>query len=946
MKLFKPLALCMALALVGCASETAPPSVPSGVTYLGSNLSQQAEITIPYEKFQLQNGLTVVLHQDRSDPLVHLDVTYHVGSAREELGKSGFAHFFEHMMFQGSEHVADEQHFQLVTESGGTLNGTTNSDRTNYFETVPANQLEKMLWLEADRMGFLLPAVTEQAFEVQRATVKNERGQRVDSQPYGRLNELVQQALYPQGHPYSWPVIGWMEELDNGSVDDLRAFFARWYGPNNATLTIGGDFDRQQALQWVVKYFGPIPRGPAVEQAPKAPAQLSEDRYLTLEDKVHLPLIYLSFPTVYARHQDEPALDLLADILGGGQTSIFYKNLVKAGLAVQAGVSHPCRELSCEFTLYALANPAKMPKLADIEAVIRQSIAEFEQRGVTEEDLLKAQVGHEAGTIFGLQSVRGKVTSLAYNQTFFGEPDLLQSDLERYRNVSAEDVMRVFNTYLKGQHAVIMSVVPPGQTELAAAKPTFIAPALIDPATLAHAQKVVPAQINDTFDRSLVPPAGPAPQLKVPGLWTQTFGNGIEVVGTQSLETPTTEILIALEGGQRLTPANQAGLAQLTAAMMDESTEAMTTEQMAQELEKLGSSISISASGYRTYVNVSALTQNLDATLALLQERLFKPAFRVEDFERVKVQQLQGLQHQANDPGWLASTAWSQLLFGADNPMGKPLSGTLETVSALTLEQVKNFYQQQFRGGNASVVAVSDMDQRALMSKLNWLADWQGQASQWPKLAQMPNTKGPVIYLLDKPGAAQSVIKVGRRGLAFDALGEYFKAGLMNYPLGGAFNSRINLNLREDKGYTYGARSSFSGGPELGSFVAGASVRSDVTAESVHELLAELTGFAENGMTQQELDFMRASVTQSDALKFETPGQKARFLGKLQRYHLPENFVAQQGALINTIGLDELNQLARTELDLSRMIILVVGDKNTIEAPLAALGYDVTPLTL
>ncbi|WP_028110556.1 M16 family metallopeptidase [Ferrimonas futtsuensis] len=945
MKLFKPLALSLAITLAGCASDAPTPSLPDGVAYLGSNLSQQAEVTIPYEKFQLDNGLTVVLHKDGSDPLVHVDVTYHVGSAREELGKSGFAHFFEHMMFQGSENVADEQHFQLVTESGGTLNGTTNSDRTNYFETVPANQLEKMLWLEADRMGFLLPAVTEEAFEVQRATVKNERGQRVDNQPYGRLNELVSQALYPKGHPYSWPVIGWMEELDNGNVDDLRAFFKRWYGPNNATLTIGGDFDRQQVLQWVVKYFGSIPRGPEVTAQPKAPAALDADRYLTLEDKVHLPLIYLSFPTVYARHEDEAALDLLSEILGGGKTSIFYKNLVKSGLAVQAGVGHPCRELACEFTMYALANPGKMPQLDGIEKVIRDSVAEFEKRGVLADDLKKAQVGHEANTIFGLQSVRGKVTSLAYNQTFFDEPDLLQQDLERYRNVTAEDVMRVFNTYIKGKHAVIMSVVPQGQLALAAASASFTAPGPIPKDQLSHAGKVEQAQIQDSFDRSQVPGSGPAPQLKVPALWQQRLANGIDVIGTRSDETPTTEIMIALDGGQRLTSAAEAGLAQLTATMMGESTESFTTEEMAQELEKLGSTISVSASGYRTYVSVSALTANLDATLALLQERLLKPAFKDEDFQRVKVQQIQGLQHQANDPGWLANTAWSELLYGG-NSAGKPVGGTLESVQGLTLEQVQGFYKEQFRAGNASVVAVSDLDQPQLMAKLNWLGQWQGDASQWAPLTAMPQLAGPKVYLLDKPGAAQSVIKIGRRGMPFDALGDYFKSGLMNYPLGGAFNSRINLNLREDKGYTYGARSSFRGGPELGSFVAGASVRADATAASVKEFVDELQGFADKGMTEEELAFMRASVTQSDALSFETPGQKARFLGKLQRYDLPKDFVEQQGALIRSISRDELNRLAKDQLDLSQMIILVVGDKSSVEPSLKELGYDIVTLTL
>ncbi|WP_229359825.1 M16 family metallopeptidase [Ferrimonas aestuarii] len=944
MNVIKPLALATALILGGCASET-PSTLPQGVTLVESSLTQSG-LHIPYEKYQLANGLTVVLHPDNSDPLVHVDVTYHVGSAREQLGKSGFAHFFEHMMFQGSENVADEQHFAMVTESGGTLNGTTNSDRTNYFETVPANQLEKMLWLEADRMGFLLPAITETSFEVQRATVKNERGQRVDNRPYGRLGEMSSYALYPQGHPYSWPVIGWMEELDNGTVDDLRAFFKRWYGPNNATLTIGGSFDKQQVLQWVDKYFGSIPRGPEVNDATKPKVTLDSDRYLTIEDKVSLPVLSIAFPTVYARHEDEAALDLLSDILGGGETSIMYKNLVKSGVAVQAGTGHGCRELACEFSLFVVANAGKMPELSKIEAIVRDSIDEFVERGVSSDDLLKAQVSHEANTLFGLQSVRGKVSTLAYNETFFDTPDLLQADIERYNAVTADDVMRVYNTYIKDKASVIVSVVPQGQTQLQAAAPTVPVRTPIAKETLKHADKVTDTQVADNFDRSKVPGSGAAPQMVVPSLWQQQLANGIEVMGTQSLETPTTTISIALEGGQRLLSADKAGLADLTASMMQESTAKLTTEQMALELEKLGASISVSASGYRTYVSVSTLTKNLDATIELLRQRLFEPAFNQEDFDRVKVQSLQMLQHQSKDAGWLASTAWSRLLFGTDNSVGQPTSGTIESVSKLSLDDVKGFYKQQFHGGNASVILVSDLEQKAIAPKLSWLGDWKGDATPWPELKPMPKLAGNTLYLLDKPGAAQSVIRIGRRAMAFDATGEYFEAGLMNFPLGGAFNSRINLNLREDKGYTYGARSGFNGGPELGSFSAGGSVRADATAASITEFVNELSGFAESGMTAEELAFLQASITQSDALKFETPSQKARFLGQIQRYDLPTNYIEKQGKLIETLTLDELNQVAAKQLDLSQMIILVVGDKNSIEEPLKQLGYDVVSYKL
>ncbi|MCP3702716.1 MAG: insulinase family protein, partial [Alteromonas sp.] len=389
-------------------------------------------VSIPYEKYTLENGLTVILHEDHSDPLVHVDVTYHVGSAREEVGKSGFAHFFEHMMFQGSKHVADEQHFKVITESGGNLNGTTNTDRTNYFETVPANQLEKVLWLESDRMGYLLEAVDQTKFENQRETVKNERAQRVDNQPYGLRFELNGEALYPEGHPYSWMTIGYVEDLDRVDVNDLKAFFKRWYGPNNAVLTIGGDIDVAKTKAWVNKYFGEIPTGPKVEEPEPQPVTLDETRYVTLEDKVHLPLLQITYPTVYGRHEDEAPLDVLADILGGGKTSLFYKNLVKEGMAVQAVVSHPCRELACEFQLLALANPAKVTSLSTLQNVLNETLKEFETRGVTADDLARTKGQIEARTVFGLQSVSGKVSALAANETFYQTPDLIAEDIERY----------------------------------------------------------------------------------------------------------------------------------------------------------------------------------------------------------------------------------------------------------------------------------------------------------------------------------------------------------------------------------------------------------------------------------------------------------------------------------------------------------------------------------
>lgn len=935
----------LSIALAGCVGIPNQANVPEGVTLIEASTSKANEVSINYKKYQLANGLTVILHQDKSDPLVHVDVTYHVGAARELPGRSGFAHLFEHMMFQGSQHVADEQHFKVVTEAGGSLNGTTNSDRTNYFETVPSNQLEKMLWLESDRMGFLLPALTDAKFEVQRETVKNERAQRVDNRPYGRMNERFNQAFYPQGHPYSWPVIGWPEDLNRATPEDVRLFFQRWYGPNNATLTIGGDFNESQVLAWVDKYFAEIPQGPEVKTPAKSLVTLDKTRYISMEDKVHLPLIKIAFPTVYARHEDEAPLDMLASILGGGKTSLFYKNLVKDGFAVQAGVSHPCQELACQMSMYALANPAKGGKLADVEARIQQSIAEFEKRGVTEADLQKVKVQFEADTIFNLQSVRGKVSTLAFNQTFAGKPDLIAEDLARYQAVTLKDVWRVFHTYIKNKPMVVMSVVPEGASALVASADNFQAPLpLVAQSAVQGVQAYTPPPLS--FDRSHMPVATKAPGITVPTLWNDRLNNGVEVIGTQSTETPTVELVIYLNGGHRLVDVKQAGLAQLTAAMLNESTQLRTTEELTQALELLGSSVQFGSSQYQSYIKVSSLTSQLERTMAIVEEKLFQPGFKAADFHRIKQQQLQSLQHQRSDANYLASTAFSELMFGRGSSLGVSSGGSLVSVNRLTLEDVKSFYAQQYRAGNAQIVVVTDMERSVFMPLLSGLNRWQGDAVTYQPIAEFPKLQKRTIYLVDKPGAAQSVINIGKRALAYDATGDFYKAYLMNYPLGGAFNSRINLNLREDKGYTYGARSGFSGGEETGYFKASASVRTNVTTEAIQEFLAEITRYQSAGMTAGELHFLKSSVSQSQALDYETPYQKAGFLRMLQKYQLSPQYTEEQSEIIDNLELSELNKLAQKHMDLEQMVILVVGDKKVIEPNLKNLGYDLVQLEL
>ncbi|MBC3764538.1 M16 family metallopeptidase [Neptunicella marina] len=931
------LSLVCIFSLMGCQPDnkqaivTQQQALPDGIHLVNVHKAEAGKVSIPYRKYKLDNGLTLVLHQDKSDPMVHVDVTYHVGSAREEVGKSGFAHFYEHMMFQGSEHVGDDEHMRIVTEAGGSMNGTTNKDRTNYYETVPSNQLEKMLWLESDRMGFLLNAVTQEKFEIQRATVKNERGQSIDNQPYGLMEERSAEALYPVGHPYSWQTIGYVEDLDRVTVNDLKAFFKRWYGPNNAVLTIGGDIDVSQTLQWVKKYFGSIPRGPEVDMPAKQPVKLDETRYVTLEDRVHLPLLRMTFPTVYARHEDEAPLDVLADILGGGKTSLFYKNLVKQGVAVNAWAGHPCDELACEFELSVLANPAKVSQLSDLQKIVEQTLTEFEERGVQPDDLKRTKTSIESGLIFALQSVRGKVSTLAANETFTHEPDRAQYDIDRYNKVTAQDVMRVYQKYIKNQHAVVLSIVPKGMAKLAAHEATFEMKSRDLPADLQTVKTDVKAPvIHDDFDRSIEPQAGPAKLPPVPDFWQQKLDNGMVVAGFDSDEVPIISFNIVLEGGPLLESSEDAGLAAMTADLMNEATASYSNEEMSNQLALIGSSISFSAAGRNTIISVSSLTKHLDKTLTLLQEKLFHPAFLQQDFDRIMQQKIQSIEHAKSSADALASRAVSEVLLGNKNRVALPDEGTLESLSHLTLDKVKGFYQRYYNPTKGMLIAVGAIDQKSLLQKLDFIKNWQGEDYDIPAIGDMPPMQKPVIYLVDKPGAAQSVLRVFKHGLTYDGTGEYFRANMMNFALGSMFNSRINMNLREEHGYSYGAWSRFSGGKYLGRFSAGSSVKIDNTGDALKEMLGEINLYQSEGMTEQELAMTKSAYTQNDALRFETPGQKVGFIYKLLSYGLDKNISEQQLNIIKTIGRDELNAVAAKELQTSQMQIVVVGDKQKV----------------
>ena len=923
----------------------------------GTGISEQAKliqkvekegngIVIPFEKYILPNGLTVIISEDHSDPVVHVDITYHVGSSREEIGKSGFAHFFEHMMFQGSEHVPDQHHFKIITESGGTLNGSTNTDRTNYYETVPSNQLEKMLWLESDRMGFLLDAVTDFKFEIQRSTVINERAQNYDNRAYGLSREVISKALYPYGHPYSWLTIGYVEDLNKMNATDLKNFFLRWYGPNNATLTISGDVNTQEVLQLTEKYFGSIPRGPEVAPVKVEPVVLEKTRYTSYVDNyAKLPLLQIDFPTVPNYHPDMAALACLAQVLGQGRNSLLFQNMVKPQIALQGTAYSILSELAGTFTFMVIPSPGK--DLAEMEALIHTILKNFEQSGVSDDDLEKFKAGFESRMINTLGSVSGKAAQLAAFETFTGNPDMIRTLLTIYSEVTKEDVMRVYNTYLKDKPSVVLSVLPKGQEAVIAAPDNFTVDSSDFESLEQDYTSLKYVKATDNFDRKIIPPAGPNPVIKVPAFWERRIGENSKIIGVENHELPVVNLNIYLKGGilTEQTNLSKAGLASMFAAMMSEDTQKRSSEEISLELEKLGSSIKINPAADAIIFSIQCLSRNLTPTLKIVEEKILEPKFTQDAFDRNKQQTIEGIKNSKSQAATVAGIVFNKLNYGSGNVLGMPNDGTEETVMAIKLEDIQTYYDNYLSSHDAKIVVVGDVLEKDLLPQLEFLTRLPEQEIILPEIPEPQTTEKSKIHIVHIPNAAQTEFRIGYvTNLPYDATGEYYKATLSNYNLGGAFNSRLNIRLREDKGWTYGARAGFSGNKYTGKFSFSSGIKAEATDQALLEIMQQLKEYQTNGPTEEEISFMKNSIGQSDARNYETGAQKAAFISRILMYDLPADFVAQQTKILENITRKELSALARKYYDIAKMNILLVGDKSIYLDKIKELGYEIVEL--
>ncbi|PBQ34132.1 peptidase M16 [Sphingobacteriaceae bacterium] len=927
----KKILLSGALGLLGFSAMVAQPTLIEKVE------AKTDKVVIPYERWKLPNGLTILLHEDHSDPVVNIMVTYKVGSDRESLGKSGFAHFFEHMMFQGSKHVADEEHFKMVSTAGGDMNGFTERDKTVYYETLPSNYLEMGLWLESDRMGFLLDSLTTKKFENQRDAVKNEKSQNVENQPYAMAYvEEINKTLYPAGHPYSWPVIGYVDDLNRANLDDVKNFFMRWYGPNNAILSISGDFKSADALTMIDKYFGDLKPCPEVKKLRVAPVTIATDKYTAYRDKTYFPLNLRVFPTVPQYHRDEPALDLLGAMMGQGNNSIFYKNFVKNKLAVQASANHNSDELSGEFTIDIFAYPPddyNLEKLfTDIDARVKSTIDTFGIVGITDEALARAKGQIETSAYDQMNSVWGKNATISEWERLLGKSSNVSDEIDRYTRVTKEDITRVFNKYIKGSGAAVLNTYP-----------------IVDPkdsvkSVNPYAGQTFPANPEynglsytaavEKFNRGQRPVAGAEKTVKVPDYFSSKMKNGLNIVGTKNTETPEVTIVITMEGGSLVLTADKLkklGVAELTASMLNEGTKNFTTEEISSKLDVLGSSIGFFAGKSATTIRVTTLKKNLDATLKILEEKLLNPGFRDEDFKLAKKQYKESVRDEETNANTTASKMFAFSMYG-NSVMG--LSPTTKSIDNIELADVKEYYANYYSPSVSNLVLVGDIEEKDALAKLDFLNKWAAKDVAIQPVVEPVTPTEPRFFIYNKALAPSSIITMGYPSLKFDATGDYYKNRIANFVFGGAFNSRLNLNLREDKGYTYGIRSGFNGGKYSGTFQISAAVKRSATALSLAEIIKEFKKYEASGITDAELAYTKSALLNTEAIKYEDPYQKADFLSTIARFNLEKDYTVKQNQILKNMTKDDLNQQIKKYFDSNKLTTVVVGDKWIIESQL------------
>jgi len=870
------------------------------------------DIDIPFKKFVLANGLTLIVNEDHKLPIASFNIWYHVGSKNEKPGKTGFAHLFEHIMFTSTEHWNNFDEV-LQTVGGGDNNGTTNNDRTNYFETFTSTGLDRVLWLEADRMGFLLKGLDSAKVNIQRGVVQNEKRQG-ENQPYAVADELTVKATYPVGHPYSWTVIGSMEDLSAASMDDVKEWFRTYYGPNNAIITIAGDVKAEEVLEKVKKYFSDIPASPPIAKFTNNIAKMRGTTFQQAQDRVPQARLQKTWNIPGWGSAELTRLNLLGDILTNGKSSRLYKRLVlDEELASNVFFYTYENEIGGQFYLFADAKPGV--SLSKINDIINVELKKVFTSGVTTVEVERTKANYFVQFLKGIETIGGfgsKNDILAQGETFAGNPAAYKNILGYIKSATPADIKKVSNDWLTdGEY--VLEILPYGNFE----------------------------NTDSTLDRTVMPAVPNPPAAKFPPIKNFTLSNGLKVYLVEKHELPLVNMISSFAAGFSADQAVHAGLAKLTGTMMTEGTTKKTATQLSEELNSLGTTVSSNASMDNSFVSMSCLKTNFDASFALYTDVLLHPSFPQKEFDRVKKEQLLAIEQEKANPRSLSRRILPSLLFSKDHPYNIPMtgSGTKQSLEKTVRNDLVNFHQSWFVPNNGFTVVVGDITEAELKAKLEkGLAGWKSKAIQKNELGAAAIAASVSVYIIDKPGAGQSQITAAEIAPSVMEKG-YDEFTLMNNILGGTFLSRLNMNLREDKHWSYGAGSSLNPVKGPGIFIAGAGVQTDKTKESIQEFIKELTQVnSTRPIAADEFSKEQTAVILSIPGSWQTNSGIMWFLHSSIGFNRGIDYPGNYSTIMQKIKLTEAQNAAAKVVKPQNLTWLIVGDRQKIEAGIRELN--------
>lgn len=881
--------------------------------------SDNAALWIDFEKFTLSNGLQVILHVDRIAPVVHVNQWYHVGSKDEQLHRTGFAHLFEHMMYQGSKH-APEEYFGYAGKAGanlfaGGLNGTTDQDRTNYFATVPSANLEYLLWLEADRLATLPEALTQRKLDNEREIVRNERRESFENQPYGLVSALVTENLYPPGHPYSWSIIGSHEDLSAASLDEMREFFRRYYTPNNLSLAITGDFDPAEAHRLVEKYFGGIAPGPAIERRKRWVPRLEGEKIVEATDRVAQARVYLVWPSPPLFETGDAELELAAAILSDGLSSRLQKKLTyESELATQVVARQSAGEIAGLFAIAVTARAST--QLPQIERIVSEEIARLASVGPTQQELDRVKTRHEYRFISDLEDIGagGKAGSLNSYNTYLGDPGGFARDLARYNDASVSAVRTAVDRWLNTRDRLIVRVQP---------EP------LLQPA------------VQSDFDRSQPPPLGADKPFVAPQVSTARLENGLELFVIERPELPKVALTLVNRAGAIVDPPGREGLAYLMTKTLRRGSRGAGALEIEDAFGALGASLSDVVGRESSQLSLQVLKRNLGGALQVFANIARQPTFPEDEVAREKTLQIDRLAQESSNPKALLARIGEMLVFGQEHPYGRPRTGSAASLGSISRSELIQLYETWWKPSGSALIFAGDITlQEATKLAREYFGSWSGRAPSMPSIGAARPMEPGNVFVVDRPGSAQTLIAQLLPGPARGS-DDYYALSLANTVWGGGFQSRLMRNLREEKGYSYGIYSTPTSYRQAGAWIASGGVQADKTRESIVELNAELAKLAGRmPISASELADAKANRVRGYAQEFRTMNQLVAQVAELWSIGLPMAQMQRFADEMSRATLSSVNQVAQKYAASGPATLLLVGDYAKMAADLAALGFN------